>query len=333
VLQSEIVKTQSRTHHWQNWGVTILVGETVNGRYRIDELLGRGGMGRVWKARDLALDRDVAVKEVPPAYGDEGALDRLVSEARLGARLDHPGIVKVHDIFRHGGNPVIVMAYVNGYSLRSALNDEKVISGYGLAIVALNVLTALGHAHARRVVHRDLKPDNILIAEAGFMVGSSEDGPDVHSADGTWHVHLSDSYWRDVRDELEQLRDRAMITDFGIARLSSLAPPGAASNRSVVVGTTAYMAPEQIRGQAPTSAFDRWALGATLYELAEHRRPFVGRDEFELLEQIQYAPAPQAPHAGAMAGLIRDLLEKDPDMRPTAHEARARVQALLADQD
>ncbi|MFE2425748.1 serine/threonine-protein kinase [Streptomyces sp. NPDC059373] len=302
--------------------MVIHAGETIDGRYRIYELLGEGGMGRVWKAQDQALDRWVALKEVLPRRGEEGAFDLLMSEARLAARLDHPNIVKVHDIFRHQGAPVIVMAYVEGDSLRSGMNEHEGLTAYGLARVALDLLEALAHAHARRVVHRDLKPENILMDQPSVSLAGPEDGPEIHIDSASWQMMLAEA--RQMR------RDRAVIADFGIARLRSVAPPGTDPTTTAFAGTLPYASPEQIRGRPATPAFDMWALGVILYELTERRRPFNGRDQFELAEQIQYAPAPPAVRAGAMAGLIQDLLEKDPGKRPSAHQARARVEAMLA---
>ncbi len=217
--------------------VTETRGVLVGGRYRLVELIGRGGVGRLWRGRDETLHRDVAVKEVlfPPGL-DDGQLKVLLRcvthEALMSADLNHPGIVTVHDVVEHNGAPAIVTELVAGRSLAAIIRYQGRLPVDEVARISAAVLDALAVAHTAGVLHRDLKPDNILISGG-----------------------------------------RVVLTDFGIAAVASatMAPtrPGG------VVGTPFYRAPEQLEGKPATSASDLWALGATLYHAVEGERPFT----------------------------------------------------------
>ncbi|WP_329305547.1 serine/threonine-protein kinase [Streptomyces anulatus] len=210
-------------------------GVLVGGRYRLVELIGRGGMGRLWRGRDETLHRDVAVKEVlfPPGL-DGGQLEvllrRVTHEALTSAGLNHPGIVTVHDVVEHNGAPAIVTELVAGRSLAAMIRHQGRLPVGEVARISAAVLDALAVAHRAGVVHRDLKPDNILISGG-----------------------------------------RVVLTDFGIAAVAAaiMAPtrPGG------VMGTPFYAAPEQLEGKPATSASDLWAVGATFYHAVEGERP------------------------------------------------------------
>ncbi|MBR7835447.1 serine/threonine protein kinase, partial [Actinospica durhamensis] len=254
---------------------------TVAGRYRISAELGRGGMGRVWRAYDPMLDRDVALKEIVLPSGmsaDERgrALLRIRREARAAARLNHAGIVRVHDIVEHAGSPMIVMEYLDGRSLREVIDMQGPLPLDRAVALGAAVLAALRHAHAAGVVHRDLKPDNIMV-----------------TADG-----------------------RIVLTDFGIARVLGEHTP--VTVPGTIIGTPAFMAPELIEGKAPTPAADLWSLGATLYAAVEGHPPFEGGSITELCLAILLHQAPPARNARELTAVLDGLMVKDPAQRATA---------------
>ena len=258
-------------------------GALAGGRYRLVELVGRGGMGRVWRGRDETLDREVAVKEIrlPEGVADEEReqlVQRTLREARAAARLRHPSIITVHDVVQDDGVPWIVMEFVHGPSLAAALRAEGRMDWRRAAAIGADLADALAHAHAQNVVHRDLKPDNVLLAER-----------------------------------------RPVITDFGIARIldvnTQLTLPGAA------MGTPHYMSPEQLEGRATEAPSDLWSLGATLYTAVEGRKPFDGPTLTAVCAAVLTRPPEPAAHAGPLSDLFTALLAKDEAARPTARQA------------
>ncbi|MEU5434874.1 serine/threonine-protein kinase [Streptomyces sp. NPDC020719] len=258
-------------------------GALIGARYQLVELIGQGGMGRVWRGRDHALDRDVAVKEVLLPQGltseqRDGFLQRVSREARVAARLNHPGIITVHDVVEHEGAPVIVMELVTGTSLAALIAREGALPVRRVAEIGTAMLKALQLAHAAGVIHRDLKPDNVLL-----------------------------------------MGDRVIITDFGIAHLADATT--ALTRTGSVIGTPAYMAPEQLEGRPPTPANDLWSLGATLYNAVEGADAFSG-DTFSALciAVVTKAPRPAA-RAGALEPLLAALMTKEPERRPSAAQA------------
>ncbi|MER6778383.1 MULTISPECIES: serine/threonine-protein kinase [unclassified Streptomyces] len=265
-------------------------GELIGGRYRLLELIGQGGMGRVWRGRDETLGREVAVKEVllPQGVSDadrDQLVQRVLREARASARLNHPGIITVHDVVAHGGAPVIVMEYVTGVSLGTALTRNGPLPVRQAAGMALAMLKALRRAHEAGIVHRDLKPDNVLLME-----------------------------------------DRVIITDFGIAHMADATT--ALTRTGTVMGTPAFMAPEQLLGRPPSPANDLWALGATLYTAVEGEAPFSGETFSALCIAVATQDPRPAVRAGALAPLLAALLTKDPAQRATAELAQAELERL-----
>ncbi|MFA1549018.1 serine/threonine-protein kinase [Actinomadura chokoriensis] len=263
------------------------------GRYRLVSLLGRGGMGAVWRAHDENLDREVAVKELrlPEQLDDAGRqtwIARLDREARAAARLRHPGIVTVHDrVTGPDGRPWIVMELVRGRSLDDLLKAEGPLPPSQVAQIGLRVLDALRAAHQAGITHRDIKPANVLLEE-----------------------------------------DRVVLTDFGIAAVegdATLTATGA------VLGTPAYMSPEQVHGEEVTAASDLWSLGATLYTAVEGRPPFGGAGTGAVFVAIATKDPEPPVRAGPLEPVLRALLHRVPSQRPTAAELHTRLTALAED--
>jgi hypothetical protein len=269
-------------------------GRLIAGRYRLQDPIGRGAMGVVWRGRDELLHRDVAVKEVMitagQAPGDsrltigEASYQRTLREARAAARLSHPGVITVFDILDEGGSPWIVMELIRGRSLDQVIAEDGPLPPRHAAHLGASLLSALAAAHAAGVLHRDVKPANVLV-----------------TADG-----------------------RVVLTDFGIAKIG--ADPGM-TRSGMVVGTPGFTPPERVRGEPATPASDLWSLGATLYAAVEGRGPFdrPGGVAAICAGIIREEP-PRAPSAGALAPVIDALLRRDPGTRPDA----AATAALLA---
>ncbi|MEU5435271.1 serine/threonine-protein kinase [Streptomyces sp. NPDC020719] len=255
------------------------------GRYRLGDTIGRGGMGKVWRAHDEVLHRTVAVKELTAALYVAEA-DRVVlhartqKEARAAARITHPGVVTVHDVLDHDNRPWIVMQYVDGPSLADAVKASETgrIEAREAARIGLHVLGALRAAHAAGVLHRDVKPGNVLLA-------------------------------RDAR---------VLLTDFGIAAIEG---DSTITRTGELVGSIDYLAPERVRGGQPGPASDLWSLGATLYTAVQGESPFRRSSPISTMQAVVNEEPPPATHAGALAPVITALLRKDPDDRPSAEEA------------
>jgi tetratricopeptide (TPR) repeat protein len=267
-----------------------MIGTTLAGRYRLDALLGRGGMGTVYRAHDLTLGRDVAVKVVEGSSLDLEARRRLLHEARTAATLNHPHIVAVHDASEVGEEPFVVMELVSGGSLRS----DRQLGVTQVIAVGRQLCDALAHAHDKGIVHRDLKPENVLVAADGADL-------DVKLGDlGLAFIH------RDTR-----------MTQSGM-----------------LLGTAAYMAPEQALGAPVDGRADLYALGALLYELLAGRPPFPGDDPIAVVSQHLHAPVvpaityrPDLPPA--LDVLILKLLAKRPEDRfATARDVDAALAAV-----
>ncbi len=269
------------------------------GHYRIVEKLGAGGMGEVYRAHDEQLDRDVAIKLLPASsIKDPAARARLLREARAAAALNHPTICTIHEVGEAEEQAYIAMELVYGKPLSErvhgqALPLDEVLRNGG------QIADALAHAHERQIVHRDLKSANVLMTSDG----------------------------------------RVKVLDFGLAKKMSalevaettqalgLTEPGA------LVGTLAYMAPEQLRGEPADARSDLWALGVVLYEMAVGKRPFSGQSGFELSSDILNRPRAPFPRnvPVALRAVIDKCLEKQPVRRyQQASEVRAALEAIQA---
>jgi serine/threonine protein kinase len=252
------------------------------GRYQLCAVMGRGGMGTVWRARDELLNRDVAVKEVTwPPYLNEAeqraAGRRALTEAQLAARLQHPNVVGIFDVIEEDGRPWIVMELFQYRSLRDIVRADGPLQPTRVARLGLGILAALRAAHAVGIVHRDVKPANILVSP----------------------------------------EDRAVLTDFGIAR----ATDSSTLTADLLVGSPSYIAPERAWGGPAGPPADLWALGAALYTAVEGRAPFERDDALaSLTAAVTDEPEP-ATHAGLLWPVISGLLRKDPGSRLGPAEA------------
>lgn len=261
------------------------------GRYRLLERLGEGGAGTVWRAHDVMLNREVAVKQVrvpprlTPAERAEFA-DRAIHEARAAGRLRDPAIVMVHDVVLDGDQPWIIMDLVTGRSLDKAIKEFGPLPPPVVARIGLSVLSALQVAHSHGMVHQDVKPANILL-----------------DADGS-----------------------AMLTDFGIA-----VSMGAGSDRYGTAGSPGYMAPERLNEQPSSPASDLWSLGASLYTAVEGRPPFDRPHPAAMAAAVLlHDPAPPVRAGRELGGLLIAMLAKDPAARPTADQVRLALEHLAS---
>jgi eukaryotic-like serine/threonine-protein kinase len=273
-----------------------MTGRVIAGRYILDEPIGLGGMGRVWRAHDRLLNRKVALKEVllPAPIDQDGAeaYQQTLREARTVARLNHPNIVTIHDVAEEDGRLWIVMELVPSGSLEERLAADGPMTALRAARLGQQLLSALAAVHAAGVLHRDVKPNNVLIAPGG-------------PGDG--------------------LHDRAVLTDFGIAR-SEGEPRITQAN--VVMGSAGYTAPERLNGHDATSASDLWSLGATLYAAVEGHGPYQRDSNSGTLAANAHEAPPPARSAGRLAPLIDALLRREPYTRPSAAVA-ARILAEI----
>ncbi len=267
----------------------------IGNRYRLDERIGAGAMGAVWRGTDELLNRTVAVKELlaaalPSADQLEESRQRILREGRIGARLQHAHVISMFDVVVHDERPWLVMEYLPSRSMAAVLAEKGPMSPREAAAIGRQVADGLSAAHAAGVVHRDVKPGNVLIAEDG----------------------------------------RAKITDFGVSRAVDDVQ---LTRTGVIAGTPAFLSPEVARGQEPTAASDVFALGATLYAAVEGEPPF-GLDDnaYALLHKVATGAIRPPSEAGSMTALLMRLLSNDPTDRPSASQARDSLARIAAGQ-
>ncbi|MEV6247351.1 protein kinase [Streptomyces sp. NPDC051742] len=273
------------------------MSRVIDGRFELVERLGGGGMGTVWRARDLVLHRDVALKEVRPPdpalaeHDVEGARTlraRVLREARALARIDHPNVVTIHHIVDAGEGtyPWLVMELVTGGSLQDRL-DRGTMTPVDAAGLGRELLSALRAAHARDIEHRDVKPPNVLLRPDG----------------------------------------RPVLTDFGIAAIRESTVLTASGS---IIGSPDYMAPERIRGVGSGPAADLWSLGMLLYVAVEGHHPLRRENTLATLAAVLSDDVPPPRRAGALTGVLTRLLVRDPAERPDAEELDRALAAVTA---
>jgi serine/threonine protein kinase len=268
----------------------------LEGAYALEGEIGRGGMGVVFAARDLALKRRVAIKVLPPELAFRQEIKtRFMREAQTAARLSHPHIVPIHAVGDEAGLVYFVMGFVDGESLAARLRRRHALPAEEVRRIMKETADALGMAHSMGVIHRDIKPDNIL---------------------------------------LEGTRRRVMVTDFGIAKALSEAGPGTLTGTGVAIGTPHYMSPEQAAGEREIDArSDLYSLGVVAYEMATGELPFQAPTVPGILMKHISEAAPdikrrQPDLPDDLAASIMRCLEKDPAARwPTAESLRRALES------
>ncbi|MER7173702.1 serine/threonine-protein kinase [Streptomyces mesophilus] len=257
----------------------------IAGRYRLGDVLGKGGMGTVWRATDETLGRTVAVKELRfPSSIDEDEKRRLITrtlrEAKAIARIRDHGAVTVFDVVDEDDRPWIVMELIEGKSLAEVIREDGRLTPKRAAEVGLAVLNVLRSAHRQGILHRDVKPSNVLIADDG----------------------------------------RVVLTDFGIAQVEG--DPSITST-GMLVGAPSYISPERARGHKPGPAADLWSLGGLLYAAVEGTPPYDKGSAIATLTAVMTEPLETPQHAGSLDKVLYGLLEKDPENRLDEAGARA----------
>nr|WSS63739.1 serine/threonine protein kinase [Streptomyces sp. NBC_01177] len=266
-------------------------GRLLAGRYRLGEVLGRGGMGTVWRAADETLGRTVAVKELRfPSSIDEDEKRRLITrtlrEAKAIARIRNTSAVTVYDVVDEDDRPWIVMELIEGKSLAEVIREDGTLTPRRAAEVGLAILDVLRSAHREGILHRDVKPSNVLISEDG----------------------------------------RVVLTDFGIAQVEG--DPSVTST-GMLVGAPSYISPERARGHKPGPPADLWSLGGLLYASVEGRPPYDKGSAIATLTAVMTEPVEPPAHAGMLEEVIYGLLARDPDERLDDAGARVLLNAVI----
>jgi serine/threonine-protein kinase len=272
-----------------------MIGQNI-GKYRVEDRVGRGGMGTVYRAIDETLHREVAIKVLNAELNDPEIAKRFRAEAITVARLSHPGIATIYELFQHDGQWLMVMEFVRGETLERLVERMGALSPQRAAELCMQSLAALAHAHSMGVVHRDLKPANLMITETGSV----------------------------------------KIMDFGIARVAGTEH---LTSAGYMMGTPAYMAPEQVMGHEIDARADLYAMGVVFYRLTTSRLPFKGETPFAMAQsQVNDLPTPVGLMRSDLPAWVEQIvaraLAKAPELRFQSavefHEAFARCLAGLS---
>ncbi|GCE18189.1 protein kinase domain-containing protein [Dictyobacter kobayashii] len=273
--------------------------EVLGERYQLQDPIGRGGMATIYRGRDMRMDRTVAIKVLREVYStDPKFVTRFQREAKAASSLQHPNIVQVYDYGQSDGNYFIVMELVEGTDLRRYLRSRGVLAMDRAVIIAHDVALGLGAAHRRSIVHRDVKPQNILVGRDGSI----------------------------------------KLTDFGIASVYKDINAERLTTTGMTLGTVQYYAPEQAQGEIVSPAADVYALGIVMYEMLTGRTPFDGDTPVAVaMQHIQDVPMPPSqlnPNIPpALEEIILRCLEKIPEMRFRDGNTLARALELLGEED
>ncbi|HLI90842.1 MAG TPA: protein kinase [Ktedonobacteraceae bacterium] len=268
-------------------------GTLIAGRYEIREHIATGGMASVFKTWDHRVERIVAIKVLRSLdKNDSRAVERFRREARAAASLAHPNAVTIYDFVEEQGQYFLVMEYIHGPTLKQLIGQRRQLQPREALEIAIQVCAVLQVAHTRRFIHRDIKPQNIMLAWGGGAAGGSlADG-------GVW----------------------VKLTDFGIVRV---AEDAGLTNSGIVLGTADYLSPEQARGETLTASSDLYSLGVVMFEMLTGRPPFVGPTAVSIA--MQHATAnppplrqfnPTIPHA--VEQIVIRALQKEPEDRYTS---------------
>lgn len=273
--------------------------EVLGERYQLQDPIGRGGMATIYRGRDLRMERVVAIKVLREVYStDPKFVTRFQREAKSASALQHPNIVQVYDYGQSDGNYFIVMELIEGTDLRRYLRSRGVLAVDRAIIIAHDVALGLGAAHRRQIVHRDVKPQNVLVGSDGSI----------------------------------------KLTDFGIASVYKDINAERLTTTGMTLGTVQYYAPEQAQGEIVSPAADVYALGIVIYEMLTGRTPFDGDTPVAVaMQHIQDAPIPPSQLNSnippALEEIVLRCLEKIPEMRYRDGNSLARALEMLGEDD
>ncbi|MFD9435539.1 serine/threonine-protein kinase [Streptomyces sp. NPDC060002] len=283
-------------------------------------------MGRVWRAADEVLDRQVAVKEMRidglDSEDTRTRRERTLREARATARIDHPNVVRVYDVVDEGERLWIVMELVAGRSLERIMAEEGPLDPRETARIGLGLVTALRQVHARGVLHRDIKPGNVLVEGARNAGWAGNAGSEGRAGDTGNEGRAGD---RGSAGERESGVRRIVLTDFGIAAIQDTK---ALTMVGMLVGSPDYMAPERISGQPQGPPSDVWSLGATLCAALAGRSPFSRDTTLATLHAVLYEEPRLPSDAGPLYDILTALLEKEPTARPTLADLESTLEGI-----
>ncbi|HEX9690970.1 MAG TPA: protein kinase [Gemmatimonadales bacterium] len=282
-LQREIKAARDTAEHATPHGLDdgkLAVGDLLANRYQIEAVIGAGGMGTVYRARDTELDEVVAIKTLRPEFvSDDKLVERFKSEIRLARRISHQNVVRTHDLGEWKGLYYLTMELVEGLTVRELLDQRGRLEISSTIAIGRQLAASLAVAHEQSVIHRDIKPQNLLLDASGVL----------------------------------------KVMDFGVARLAERSVN--LTEAGLILGTPAYMSPEQIIGEEIDGRTDLYAAGVVLYECLTGRLPFDGHSVVSLIAKVlnDEAPPPLEANADippALSGLVQGLLAKDPADRP-----------------